>query len=306
MIPNYIKNKAQQYSVDFPHFDYDHQVLDIDIKTKRLEDTQLLRGPLPSKDDILSGNYFVTIGSAHTFGRFSNKTYGQYISEKINIPCLNAGVSDASPHIFCRPEWLKYINKAKFVIIQMLSGRTGDNHIFYGGNIAKRKSHGACKKIDKMLSIILKEAGGKFVKRLIKESKEDFINQYIQLKKAITVPKIHLWHSVRKPEDIENLDNACIEKNEDFFRFLCSNQVNQFPHLIDRQSLTKMVGNETLVEYVSSKGFPQFFYDDNKNKVTLMTRTGVSWPYNNYYPTQEQHGEVAELLTTKIQNILTT
>lgn len=308
---NLIKNKDQQYRTDLPAFDYKHEILDVNLLTKNKKDIQLLRGPLPSKDDLESGNYFVTIGSAHTFGRFSNKPYGQYISEEINIPYLNAGVSDASPSLFCRPEWLKYINNAKFAIIQMMSGRTGDNHVFYGGGVATRKDSGASKRITKILSLILQRKGGEFVKKLLKQSRNNFVKQYLELKKQIKVPTIHLWHSVRFPEAIENLNETNISTEQDIIRLIANNFTNQFPHLINQQMIKRMIGDDILLKYISSKGFPQFFYDKNNNRTTLFAKSHninkiiTEWSYNIYYPPEIQHEEVSQLLIPLINRLTT-
>lgn len=303
-----IKNKDQQYRTDLPYFDYHHEILDVKLLTKNNKDIQLLRGPLPSKDDLESGNYFVTIGSAHTFGRFSHKTYGQYISEEINIPCLNAGVSDASPSLFCRPEWLKYINNAKFAIIQMMSGRTGDNHVFYGGGVATRKDNGASKRITKMLSLILQRKGEGFVKKLLKESRRDFVKKYLELKKTIKVPTIHLWHSLRSPQSIENIEDMTISNEQDINRILANNFTNQFPHLVNQQMINRMIGDDIFLKYISSEGFPQLFYDHNKNIIChkSISHTGrvlQNWPFNNYYPPQHQHQQVSQLLISLINKL---
>lgn len=305
-----IKNKDQQYRTDFPAFDYQHEILDVNLLTKNKKDIQLLRGPLPSKDDLESGNYFVTIGSAHTFGRFSHKAYGQYISEEINIPCLNAGVSDASPSLFCRPEWLKYINNAKFAIIQMMSGRTGDNHVFYGGGVATRKDNGASKRITKMLSLILQQKDGEFVKKLFKQSRNNYVKQYLELKKQIKIPTIHLWHSVRSPEAIENLNETNISTEQDIIRWVDNNHTNQFPHLINKNMINQMIEDEIYLEYVSCNGLPKLFYDKKGNIVfhKVKSHTGKilkEWPCNNYYPPQCQHEEVSQLLIPLINRLTT-
>lgn len=305
-----IKNPDQQYRTDLPYFDYHHEILDVNLLTKNKKDIQLLRGPLPSRKDLDSGNYFVTIGSAHTFGRFSNKPYGQYISEQINVPCLNAGVSDACPSLFCRPEWLKYINNAKFAIIQIMSARTGDNHVFYGGGVATRKDSGASKRITKMLSLILQRKGGEFVKKLLKQSRNDYVKQYLELKKQIKIPIIHLWHSVRRPEAIENLNDTNISTEKDIIRWVNSNYTNQFPHLINQNVINQITAGEIYLEYVSSDGLPKLFYDKNENIIfhEVKSHTGKilkEWPCNNYYPPQCQHEEVSQLLIPLINRLTT-
>lgn len=299
---NKINNKTQQYIVDLNVFDYTYGILDENLKTQRRNDIQVLRGPLPSQKDIESGNYFITIGSAHTFGRFSNKTYGQYLSESLDMPHLNAGISDSSPGLFCNESWLKYINNAKFAIVQIMSGRTGPNDLIeISGGCAKSRD-GKRSTMIKLMSDELNKNGGSRVKQLLQQSRQSYIKQFVDLKSKIKVPAIYLWHSVRSPESIDNLDDYDIKLKRDIANFVANDKKNQFPHLLDRTVVNQIINEEDLyVEYVSSKGFPQLFYDKEGERVKIRRKNGLFLITNNYYPTQEQHEEVASLLLQKIK-----
>ena len=300
-----VANKYQQYSIDIPYFSYDYCILDENIKIQRGSDIQILRGPIPSRENLDNGNYFITIGSAHTFGRFSNKCYGQYLSELLGISYINAGVSDSSPALFCDESWLKYINNAKFAVVQFMSGRTAPNDLFAigGGNAIS-----SCGKSTKMLPHLFenfKTKGENYIRQIIKQTQHNYVQQFISLKNSIKVPIIYLWHSVRPPDKIFDIDTYEIKSEEDIFNLILSNKVNQFPHLVSRSMVNKIITQEDYyIEYVSSKGFPQYFYNKDGKQVNIPRRNGrTSWDKNIYYPTQEQHKEVADLLF-KIANNL--
>ncbi len=116
----------------------------VDYQIYSLKDTDLsFRGPEPQK--LEENKYFVCIGAAQTFGCFCQKPFPILLEKKLNLPVLNLGVGGAGPYFYLKEKSLiSYINKARFAIIQIMSGRTESNSLFdsRGSAYLTRRSDG--------------------------------------------------------------------------------------------------------------------------------------------------------------------
>jgi hypothetical protein len=87
-------------------------------------------------------SYFIS----RTFGCFCEKPYPNLLEERLSFPVLNLGKGGSGPCFFLKDkELLKYINHAKFAIIQVMSARVEDNSLFSnmsGGARIIRRSDG--------------------------------------------------------------------------------------------------------------------------------------------------------------------
>jgi hypothetical protein len=80
--------------------------------------------------------YFACIGAAQTFGCFCEKPYPILLQERLSFGALNLGLCLRSPRFFIKDSVLmKYINDARFVIVQVMSGRSEDNSLFKSGGL---------------------------------------------------------------------------------------------------------------------------------------------------------------------------
>ena len=105
--------------LDAPHFDYRVEAVD-GIAEHRF------RGPIPD----LSRPYFACIGGAQTFGRFVADPYPQQLARSLGLPCLNLGLGGAGPRFARHPSVLRHLQQARFVVVQMFSGRSASNSRF--------------------------------------------------------------------------------------------------------------------------------------------------------------------------------
>ena len=111
--------------VDYQIYQLDEQVPD------RQDETPLrLRGPRP--EDFSTGNYFVCIGAAQTFGRFCRTPYPDLLGQMLQLPVLNLGRGGAGFSFFSKnnENLLKYINHARFAVVQVMAARSESNALF--------------------------------------------------------------------------------------------------------------------------------------------------------------------------------
>ena len=112
---------------DFDFFDYDLYTL-TDPHTKT---PFVLRGP--ASPTLEPGQYFSSIGPAFTYGCYTQHPYTQMIAEELGFPGINLGVQGAGPSHYTNSHnqlLLDIINRSKFVIVAVMSGRSVSNSLF--------------------------------------------------------------------------------------------------------------------------------------------------------------------------------
>ncbi|NJN74924.1 MAG: hypothetical protein HC799_20190, partial [Limnothrix sp. RL_2_0] len=76
----------------------------------------------------------------------------------MGLPVLNLGYGGAGPYFYVKhPELLDYLNNAKLVVIQVMSGRSENNSLFDSGGLEflKRRSDGMMLSSDNAYKSIL-------------------------------------------------------------------------------------------------------------------------------------------------------
>lgn len=284
----------------------------VDYKMYPLEGTDLwFRGPKPAT--LETGQYFVCIGAAQTLGCFCEHPFPTLLEEALGLPALNLGYGGAGPYFFLKhPSLIDYINQAKFVIVQMMSGRSESNSRFESGGLERltRRSDGAKLGADAAYKALLEESiwrkipigkkyfrradslfGAKQAKRLVAETRSNWVDHYQELLEKITVPKILFWFSKRSPHYQERYDRL-------------PNLFSDFPQLVNAQMIDEI--KETCSEYVecvSQRGTPQplisrFTGEPLKIDPSLDRKDlgGKLWTHNAYYPSPEMHSDAAQSL----------
>jgi hypothetical protein len=273
---------------DWKVVDYQIYCLDPDILDRQTQTTLLLRGPKPAH--LEKGNYFACIGAAQTFGRFCKKPYPTLLQERLGLPVLNFGRGGAGPSFFSEDneKLLEYLNGAKFVIIQMMSGRSEGNSLFESRGLGTyvRRSDGTSIGCDQAFKELLETANPSDVKRIVAETRQNWINSYANLLTKIQVPKVLFWFSTRNPRYIERYKNAYTLFG-DFPQLVNLSMVNQIKRYGDRY-----------VKYVSQKGMPQVLIDRSTGQPTTVEDEwgGGVWHNNWYYPSPEMHLGAANAL----------
>lgn len=261
--------------LDRPHFAYDL------YKIPGIKDTSF-RGPRFNK----SKPYVACIGAAQTFGRFCNRPYPAILAEKLGFQFLNLGVGGAGSLYFDKPPILNLVNKAEFVIVQVLSGRSESNSLFdnrqTGGLMGIRKTDHGLMRFEEFIADLMKRESKERVIEILRETQESFVRNTTRLLQHIHRPKILFWFSNRTPEYHEGFGSVW-------------ELLGDFPHLVNQSMLNRLARyTDAYVECVSSSGVPQKLWQADAQIDGAGLEDG--WLVNRYYPTPEMHQEAANLL----------
>lgn len=290
----------------------DHEVVDYQMYC--LDDTGLsFRGPRP--ESLEPGSYFSCLGAAQAFGCFCEKPFPCQVSERIGLPVLNLGYGGAGPSFYVKhaEKLLPYINQSRFVIVQVMSGRSASNSMFDAGGLeyvrrrrdGKRMSAQAAwrhvfeygflwNKLPFMKSTfrsICQALGRRNVERLLVETREDWCRGYEKLIEQITVPKVLLWISKRSPDT--NDDFSDVQK-----------LFGDFPQLVNRPMMDRLIAIcDDYVESVSDRGSPQPLVSRFTGKPCTVKLSDdradlgdIQWTHNPYYPSPEMHDDATDKL----------
>lgn len=282
-----------------------------------------LRGP-----ELKSNKYIAYIGASQTFGRYCTTPYSHILEKKLDLETLNFGIGGKGPNFFLQNQKImEAVNKAELVIIQVLSGRSIGNSVFQsldGGMHGIRLIDGKKMRSDSIFSELIsgKDERGlskEFMADLVKEIRNNYVDEMIKLLKAIQPPKVLFWFSTRTPEYkeiygltpsqqfsrhfrknvsavLEKLSNGKIGFLRRYKESHVNNLLSDFPHFVDRETIKKIEPYcDRYVELVSKAGLPQPLRDFEGNVVGK----------DNYYPSPEMHEQASKLLYPVCKSILT-
>ncbi len=276
----------------------------VDYQIYRDEETGLwLRGPRPERSK--ESRYIACLGGAQTFGCFCDKPYSRLLQEALKTPIVNWGVGGAGPSFFLRQEKIfGVLNKAICVIVQVMSGRSESNSVFDTGGLAfvTRRSDGRRLGARVAYQSLLRQKmifGRKGLKRIISETRENWIRNNRSLIEKIDVPVVLFWFAKREPDYRERYIHV-------------STLLGGFPHLVNREMLAA-VQNEAddYVHCVTDRGIPQRLISRLTGKPAKVdpgrSRNdlgGWPWTHNVYYPSPEMHEDAAEALAPVCEKYL--
>jgi Domain of unknown function (DUF6473) len=300
----------------------------VDYRMHELAGTRLsFRGPAP--DTLASGDYFTCLGAAQTFGCFCERPYPTLLAEQLGLPALNLGYGGAGPEFFDRHESLdRYINGGKFLVLQVMSGRSQSNSLFdcRGLEYLVQRSDGApISAYDGYWNLIngvpaargrvlwrrvLRRALPKLVlprlfaaprvRRVLQETRRGWVESYARLLARIEVPVVLFWFSKRAPAYVEGFTSV-----DALFA--------EFPHMVNDAMVGEVRGRcEAYVECVTQRGSPQPL----RSRITGAPVTvdpaldrpdlggGAPWTHNEYYPSPEMHEDAAVSLLPACERLL--
>jgi hypothetical protein len=293
----------------------------VDYQMYSLGKTNLwFRGP--AVENLKPGQYFACIGAAQTFGCFCEQPFPTLLQEELGLPALNLGYGGAGPYFFIKhQELLPYINQAKFVIIQVMSGRSESNSLFDSGGLEllTRRSDGIQLGADAAYKRVLEgndlwqnvPFGQRYVRGLIKilekgkvkklvaETRNNWIKNYQILLSQITAPKVLFWFSKREPEYQEKYNSL-------------GALFNEFPQLVTQDMINQIKDwSNEYVECISNRGSPQLLISRFTGKPAEVDPEldrkelgGKIWTHNVYYPSPEMHGDAVRKLAPVCQKYL--
>jgi hypothetical protein len=299
----------------------------VDYRMYELAGTRLsFRGPAP--DTLASGEYFTCIGAAQTFGCFCERPFPALLAEQLGLPALNLGYGGAGPEFFDRHESLdRYINGGKFLVLQVMSGRSQSNALFdcRGLEYLVRRSDGAAvsaydgywdllngvpaakgralwRRVSRRVLprlVLPRLLAAPRVRRVVDETRRGWVDAYNRLLARVEVPVILFWFSKRAPAYAES-------------RASLDALFGEFPQLVNEAMVTQVRACcEAYVECVTRRGSPQPL----RNRFTgapvavdpALDRpdlAGTAWTHNEYYPSPEMHADAATALRPVCARIL--
>ena len=269
--------------VDYEVFCLDPHIIDIS------RDCPLrLRGPRPAS--LEKGEYFVCLGAAQTFGRFCPRPFSTILQERLSLPVLNISHGGAGPSFFarCGERLFEYLNDARFVVLQVMSGRSESNSIFESRGVGHytRRSDGLEMGCDEAFAELLRTAPRAVVAAIIDETRKNWLANYREILAKIAVPTILFWFSSRKPKYRQTYDSV-------------HGLFGEFPQLVNEATLRSLSAEcDYTVSCVSRRGLPQRLTDRHTGEpVTVWDPwTAGPWESNRYYPSPQMHMDAADAL----------
>ena len=254
----------------------------------------LFRGPPVESDE-----YVACIGAAQTFGRFVQEPFPALLSKALDIDVLNLGHGGKGPSFHLGTEGvMDYVNRAKLVVVQILSGRSQSNSLFtldrhgmYGTSRGQKMS------ADNFYNWLL-EQDAETIAEVVAETRANYVASMKKLLDAIKPPKILFWFSVRTPKYDERHEPPA-------WRLF-----GEFPQLVNAEMVAELRGHaDRYVECVSRNGLPQNIVDRNGAPAEFLSHMKsptepVMSGENTYYPSPEMHVEAAALLAPVCRMLL--
>ncbi|GGO30432.1 hypothetical protein GCM10010991_15280 [Gemmobacter aquaticus] len=196
------------------------------------------------------------LGAAQTFGAFCKYPFANLIGEMCSARVLNLGRGGAGPGYYLKqPKVFEYVNTTKCCIVQVMSARSSIENSYmtapYGlasveikkGQLAGQTliGHNAFQKLFEELP------RGEFLD-LIRQTREAYIEQMIDLSAQIKVPKVLLYVGRNEP-----LTDATLDENSKF-----SDIFGIHPHMITKSMVARMGAHfdQTVIVH-GSEGFDQ-------------------------------------------------
>ena len=209
------------------------------------------------------------------------------MGERLEVQVLNLGVGGAGPRMFLSDQYLKVLNAAETVVVQVLSGRSESNSLFdnsaTGDLFGVRVRDGKRMRFEDFLSELLAAGSPELVKRAVQETRARYARHMALLLDAILSPTVLFWFSSRSADYEEDYSSV-------------GGILAAFPQLVNRATLSEIRTHaNAYVECISEAGLPQKLW---KAELGVDgTTTEGSWLVNRYYPSPEMHAEAAALLT---------
>ena len=256
------------------------------------------RGPAPQL--LKAGSFFCCLGGAQTFGCYAEIPYTQMLSEHLELEVFNMGHAGAGPDFYLRqPRYFEWINKSKFAVVQVMSGRSESNSLFTsisGRGQLRRESDGKTLPAEKAYHELLIAESRSKILDIIAETRKNYVANMRKLLHAIKVPKILLWFSERQPEYTEGFEDA-------------RKLLGKYPQFVNRPMAEAMkVFADEYVEAVSSAGMPQKLVNRFSGEVPHIFKSNKNTTeirkFNNYYPSPEMHAYAAEKLLPACEAVI--
>lgn len=281
-----------EHQIDDPLFDY---------KTYRFgRSRQIFRGPQPD----LRGKYLSFVGSAYTFGRYSDAPFPDVLAEQFGLTGVNLGTDGAGPGFFLGdPEVKRAAAEAEVCVVQVMSAAAISNRMYSVRPRRNVRLHnvsdllvGIYPEVDferfaftKPMLKYLHELDEQRFKLIVNEMKNAWIGRTQTLLSSIETRTILLWFSQRAPEDPEADFNDV--------------HTSSYPFYVDRAMVDAVrTSADVYVECVTSAGLPQDLRVDGRT--VLYRPSGQAIDENREFPSPEMHAAAVQALEPEIKKLL--
>ncbi|HEX8232001.1 MAG TPA: DUF6473 family protein [Caulobacteraceae bacterium] len=280
------------YEMDKDIASYQHQdfeLIDYDMRALPGVEKRLFRGPLPSPDQLASGDYICLLGAAQFLGRFQRRHLQSLIAERLGAPVLNLAGGARGPQDYLNPGFRRHISRARVVIVQVLSGRSTGDKEYPGGIVTLRKDTGETVQRLTLLKELARDNPSEY-RRLVRSWNSRYLMHYRALANMIKGRKVLVWMSQRAPADWN------IEKGEQ------RSQFGPFPHLIDQGTVEALRSLfDEYIEVITPAEAVTFTSRATGEPCPFMTPEGETRWSSNYYPSEAAHHACFEQLAPLIQ-----
>ena len=232
---------------DFKFIDYDLYSL----KDSSTDKSFVFRGPPPST--LEKGLYFSSLGAAFTYGCYTQKPYTQLLSDLFNFSSINLGTEGAGPSYFIREDnkfLLDLVNGSRFAVISFMSAKSCSNSLFKVSPESQEKisffNQEHYQPAHKLYQWLLENKDEDFVRNIVQETRNKYVEDFVSLLKSIKVPKILIWFSKGLPNYQESYTNDVWKLFGDFPQLVNSAMVDEIKLYCD-----------DYIECVTSKETPQ-------------------------------------------------
>ncbi len=279
---------AEYQHTDLRVADYGPFCLDEKILDRTTGRPLLIRGPRPLR--IENAEYVVCIGAAQTFGRFCQRPFPAILQDRLSMPVLNISHGGAGPTFFGgnNERLLQYLNGARLVVIQVMSGRSNGNSLFESAGVGcyRRKSDGLFLSADQAFEELIQTAPREVLTRIVEETRQGWCASYEELLSKIRVPKILFWFATRRPAYKQGWRSV-------------KKLFGSFPQLVNEEMIGMIRQRcDFYVQCTSNVGLPHPLKDRLTGESLTISDpwTSEPWTENWYYPSPEMHVEAADAL----------
>ncbi len=300
-IPSLAKTKALAAKINPNAQMGPYQAVDIDVVDydyTRIDGLpRRWRGPVPDNLDE-PGGFFAALGAAQTVGRFCRDPYVAQIQRTTGLPGLNLGFSGAGPTFYLeQPEILDVVNRSRFAIVQVMSGRSVGNSLMRcedGRNIVTWLPTGERCFAEEAYQRLLDEYPKRDVRKVVAEARDGWIAHMGELLDRIEVPTVLAWFSTRSPRYKPRFDGRL------------GTLMGAFPHLVDHRSMKQLVGRaDHYVQSVSDRGVPHRLTSLTTGRsVSVVFPNGESRNEDSSYPSPEMHDDLTQALLPVVRTLL--
>lgn len=275
--PLYMARPSYQYQ--------DFEIVDYQLTTVP-GISPLIRGPAPDAAAIEAGEFICVLGAAQLFGRFSRRGFAEDLQREFGLPVLNLSKGGAGPGSFLDPAYMRYIEKARLVIVQVLSGRSVGCEI-YPGEISTRID-GVLVPRERVLAGILERSREEY-RETVTRWNENYVALYHSLAQAIPGKSVLLWLSERQP------DQWSVAHGE-------TGNFGDFPQLIGATTLVRIrPAFDGFASVIYAKERVRFTSRISGKPAPFITAQGQPQWQSGYYPPPGVQERVAAALAAEIK-----